>query len=48
MNEKGCERKHSWPNLSYSLGIYMEELRKKTKDLSQDSMSSGREVALVV
>jgi hypothetical protein len=33
MNYKGCERKSSWPNLAYSTGIYLEELRKMTKNL---------------
>lgn len=37
MNQKGCETKWSWPYLWYYPRIYMEELRKITKNLSQDS-----------
>jgi hypothetical protein len=42
MNWKGCGRKWLWPNLRYYPGICLEELRKTTKNLSQDSQSLGR------
>jgi hypothetical protein len=31
MKWKGCGRKHSWPNLRYNLGSFLEELKKITK-----------------
>jgi hypothetical protein len=44
MNWKGCGRKRSWPNLIYYPGIYLQELRKPTKDLSQGNRSPGRDL----
>jgi hypothetical protein len=41
MNWKGCKRKRLWPNARHYLGICLEELRKTTKDLSDDSRSPG-------
>jgi hypothetical protein len=43
MNYEGNRRKRLWPNLTYSLGIQQEELRKYTKNLSQDSQCPGRD-----
>jgi hypothetical protein len=37
MNWKECGRKRSWPNLRHYHCICLEELRKVSKDLSQDS-----------
>jgi hypothetical protein len=43
-NWKGCGKKRPWPNLRYHPGIFLEELSKATKKLSQDSRSSGRDL----
>jgi hypothetical protein len=43
MNWKGCGRKLSSPNLTYYPKISLEELRKSTKNCSQDSRSLGRD-----
>jgi hypothetical protein len=40
---KGYGRKRSWPNVGYSPSIYLEGLRKTSKNLSQDSWSPGRD-----
>jgi hypothetical protein len=42
MNSKGCGRKLSWTNLMYYPGIFLEELRNTTKNISQDNRSPGR------
>jgi hypothetical protein len=44
MNWKRRGRKRSWPNLRYCHGIYLEGLRKTTKNLSWDSRSPGRDL----
>jgi hypothetical protein len=44
MNWKGCGRKRSWPSLRYYPSIFLQELRKTTKILSQDSWSLGRDL----
>jgi hypothetical protein len=44
MNRKGCGRKRPWPNLRYYNGIFLEGLRKTTKNLSRDSRSPGRDL----
>jgi hypothetical protein len=43
MNLKVFGRKRSWPNfkVDYYRGICLEELRKTTKHLNQQSQSSG-------
>jgi hypothetical protein len=41
MNRKGLARKRSWPNFMYYPGNHIEELRKPTRNLSQDSRSAG-------
>jgi hypothetical protein len=41
MNWKECGRKRSWPNLRYYPNICLEDLRKSTKNLSQDSRYPG-------
>jgi hypothetical protein len=40
---KKCGSRASWPNLSYSSGIYVEEGRKTTKILSQNSWCADRD-----
>jgi hypothetical protein len=42
INFKQSGRKRTCPNLRCYPGICLEELRKTTKNLSQDSKSSGR------
>jgi hypothetical protein len=42
MNGEKFGRKWWWRNLSYYPNIYLEGLRKATKDLSEDSRYSGR------
>jgi hypothetical protein len=44
LNCKGCGRKQSWPNPKVLPRIYLEGLRKTTKNLSEDSQSPGREL----
>jgi hypothetical protein len=44
MNWKGCGRKRSWPNKRHYPGIFLEGLRKSTKNLSWDSRSPGRDL----
>jgi hypothetical protein len=44
MNWRGCGRKRSCPNLRYYPSIYVEGLRKTTKNLSQNNLSPGRDV----
>jgi hypothetical protein len=46
MNGKGCGRKRSWPNIRYYPGIFLEGLRKTTKNLSQDIQALGRDLNL--
>jgi hypothetical protein len=41
---EGCGRKRSWPNERSYPGICLEELRKTTKILSQNSRSPGRDL----
>jgi hypothetical protein len=41
---KWCGRKRSWPNIKYYPGIFLEKLRKTTKDLSQDMRSTDRDL----
>jgi hypothetical protein len=43
---KECGRKQSWPNLEYYPGIYLEGLRKTTKNLSHDNRSPDRDLNL--
>jgi hypothetical protein len=43
MDWKGCGKKRSWSDFRYYPGIYLDGLRKTTKDLSQDSRSPGRD-----
>jgi hypothetical protein len=38
--------KWSWPNLRYYPGICLEGLRKITNNISQDSLSPGRDLNL--
>jgi hypothetical protein len=33
--------KRSWPDLSFSLGLCLEDLRKNKRNFSQDSRSPG-------
>jgi hypothetical protein len=40
----GCGRKWSWPEFRHYPGICLEELRKTTTNLSQDSWSPGRDL----
>jgi hypothetical protein len=41
MNWKECARKRPWPNLKYEyLSIYLEELKKTKKNVTQDSRFS--------
>jgi hypothetical protein len=42
MNWKGFGRIRSWPNFRHYPGICLEELRKPTKNLSQNSWCPGR------
>jgi hypothetical protein len=42
MNLKGCERELWWHNLRYYPGIYLEGLKKTTRNLSQDGRYPGR------
>jgi hypothetical protein len=44
MNCKGFRRRQSWPDLRYFPGIYLDGLRKTTKNLSQDILSPGRDL----
>jgi hypothetical protein len=44
MNWTGRGRKESWPNARYYLYIFLEELRKTTKNFSQDSQSLGKDM----
>jgi hypothetical protein len=44
INLNGYGRKRPWPNLSHYTGICLEELKKATKNLSQDSRFSGRDL----
>jgi hypothetical protein len=44
MNWKGWGRKRSWLNLSYYPSIFLEGLRKTTKNFSQDTRSPGRDL----
>jgi hypothetical protein len=44
MNCKGRGRKLSWSHLRYYPGIYLEGLRKITKNLSHNSRSPGRDL----
>jgi hypothetical protein len=46
MNWEGYGRKRSWPNLRYYPGIYLDGLRKATKNLSQDIRSRSRDLNL--
>jgi hypothetical protein len=41
MNWKGYGREWSWPNLRYYPGIFLEGLRKTTRNLLQDIQSLG-------
>jgi hypothetical protein len=41
MNWNGFGRKWSWPNPRYYSGIYLEGLKKTTKNINQDSWSPG-------
>jgi hypothetical protein len=45
MNWKEFRRKRSWPNLRYCPGIRLNGLKKPTKNLSQDSRSSGQDLS---
>jgi hypothetical protein len=49
MNQKGCGRKWSWPNLrcTYYSGTCLVGLRKTTKNFNQDNRSPGRDSNLV-
>jgi hypothetical protein len=47
MNWKGCGRKRSWPNFRYYPGIFLEGLKKTTKNLSQESRFAGRDLNAV-
>jgi hypothetical protein len=40
------ERKRSLPNLSYYSAMFLEGQKKTTKNLSQDSRSTGRDLNL--
>jgi hypothetical protein len=42
MKWKGCVKEQSWSNLRYDPSICLKELRKNTKNLSQDSRSLSR------
>jgi hypothetical protein len=42
MNWKGCETKRSWPKLRYYLDIFVEGLRKTTRNPSYDNRSPGQ------
>jgi hypothetical protein len=42
MNWKGLGSKRSWPNFRNYRNICLDVLRKTTRNLSQDSQSSGR------
>jgi hypothetical protein len=44
INCKGFGRKQQWPNLRHSPGIFLEELIKTIKNLSQDSWSLWAEI----
>jgi hypothetical protein len=44
MNGKTYGRKRPWPNLKCYPGIFLDGLRKTTKNLSQDSRSAGRDL----
>jgi hypothetical protein len=44
MNWNGFGRKRSWPNLRNCFGIFLEELKKTTKHLSQDNQSPDRDL----
>jgi hypothetical protein len=44
LNWKVFGRKRLWPNLKYYLDNCLERLRKTTINLSQDSLSLGREL----
>jgi hypothetical protein len=46
MNCKGCGKKLSWRTLMYYAGICLEELRKTTRNLRQNSRSSDRDLNL--
>jgi hypothetical protein len=41
INWKGHGRKRLWPNLKFYSGTCLEDLRKTTENLSQDSRSLG-------
>jgi hypothetical protein len=44
MKWQGYGRKRSWPDLRYYPGIFVEGLRKTTKNLSQESRSLSRDL----
>jgi hypothetical protein len=44
MNWKECERKRSWANLKFCRGIFLEGLKKTTKNLNQGSRSPSRDL----
>jgi hypothetical protein len=44
MNWKRFGKNRSWPDLRYNPGIFLEELRKATRNFSQDSRSLGRDL----
>jgi hypothetical protein len=44
INRKGCDRKWSWPNLRYYLGICLQGLRKAMKRLYQESQSPSQDL----
>jgi hypothetical protein len=43
---KKCGRKQSWPDLRYYFGIFLEELKRTMKNLSQDGLPVVRELNL--
>jgi hypothetical protein len=43
-NWNGCRRRRSWPNLKHYLSLYLEGVRKTTKNLSQDNRSPGQDL----
>jgi hypothetical protein len=44
LNQDGCGKNTSWPILSYFSTIFLEELGKITRNLSQNSRSFGRDL----